>query len=244
MKKSGNTVVITGGSSGIGLALAQAFLQAGNQVVITGRDVSKLDNARRTFPSLECLAGDLTQPEDFSRLVHTLEQRYPALNVLVNNAAIQYNYAFPTEPDAAIKIEQEIATNLTAPIKLTAALLPLLAKNKESAVVNVSSGLFISPKQSASVYCATKAAIHSFSKTLRFQLQPQGIRVFEIIPPLVDTPMTTGRGKGKLSAHQLAAAFVSDFERDRFESYIGKSKLLKWINRISPKLSDRIMINS
>jgi uncharacterized oxidoreductase len=116
-------------------------------------------------------------------------------------------------------------------------------KNKNSAVVNVSSGLFIAPKKSASVYCATKSAIHSFSKTLRYQLEESGIKVFEIIPALIATPMTEGRGKSKLSPEQLTEEFIRNFKSDKVESYIGKTRLLKFINRLSPKLADKIMKN-
>jgi uncharacterized oxidoreductase len=161
----------------------------------------------------------------------------------VNNAAIQYNYNFTEEVNVSILIDYEIAANLTAPIKLTALLLPLLLKNKESAVVNVSSGLAIAPKASASVYCASKAAIHSYSKTLRYQLEHRGVKVFEIIPPLVATPMTEGRGKSKITPEKLVDEFINNFKANQYESYIGKVKLLKALNRIWPSMADRIMKN-
>lgn len=102
----------------------------------------------------------------------------------------------------------------------------------------------ISPKKSASVYCATKAAIHSYSKTLRYQLSDTNVKVFEIVPPLVATAMTEGRGRTKkITAEQLAKEFLKGFKANRFEIYIGKSKLLKWVNRISPALADSIMKN-
>lgn len=162
---------------------------------------------------------------------------------MVNNAAVQYNYQFTDEQNLTYKIDYEISANLTAPIKLTTLLLPLLLKHKNSAVVNVSSGLFIAPKKSASVYCATKSAIHSFSKTLRYQLENTDTKVFEIIPALIDTPMTKGRGKSKLTPEKLAKEFIQNFNSDKFESYIGKTKLLKLISQISPKLADKIMKN-
>ena len=121
--------------------------------------------------------------------------------------------------------------------------MPLLLKNNNSALVNVSSGLFIAPKKSASVYCATKSAIHSFTKTLRYQLENTNTKVFEIIPALVETPMTAGRGKSKITTEQLTDEFFRNFKADKFESYIGKTKLLKLINRLSPKLADRIIKN-
>ena len=185
MRLSGNTVLITGGSSGIGYKLAKRFLNTNNRVIITGRDKAKLEAIKIELPEIEILQCELTDPNSFDELVTFMEQSHYDLNILINNAAIQYNYSFINEPNLVNKIDYEIAANLTAPIKLTGLLLPILLKNKESAVINVSSGLAIAPKRSASVYCATKSAIHSFSKTLRYQLEGEGIKVFEIIPPLV-----------------------------------------------------------
>jgi uncharacterized oxidoreductase len=121
--------------------------------------------------------------------------------------------------------------------------LPVLLRNENSAIVNVSSGLAISPKKSAPVYCATKAAIHNFTKAFRYQMEGTNVKVFEILPPIVETPMTEGRGKNKISSEELVNEFMNDFKKNKEESYIGKSKLLKFINRISPKLSDRILKN-
>ena len=243
MITTGNTVLITGGSSGIGLALAKRFLSLKNKVIITGRDSKKLEQLKNGFPEMVTFNGDLTDKNSLDDLVLSMEQKYADLNILINNAAVQYNYNFTDEPNLTYKIDYEIAANLSAPIKLTGLLLPLLIRNKNSAVVNVSSGLFIAPKKSASVYCATKSAIHSFTKTLRYQLENTDTKVFEIIPALVETPMTEGRGKSKITVEQLTDEFFRHFEADQLESYIGKTKLLKLINRLSPKLADRIMKN-
>lgn len=124
-------------------------------------------------------------------------------------------------------------------MQLINALIPILQKNEHPAIVNVSSGLAFVPKASAPVYCASKAAIHIFTKSLRYQL-PQ-FKVFEIIPPLVDTEMTKGRGKGKITPQQLVNEFIRSFEKDRWEINIHKVKLLRLIQRVSPALADRIM---
>jgi short-subunit dehydrogenase involved in D-alanine esterification of teichoic acids len=243
MITTGNTVLITGGSSGIGLALAKRFLQLKNKVIITGRNEEKLQQIKTEFPGIITFQGDFTDKSALDKLVLLMEQQYSGLNILINNAAVQYNYNFADEPGLTYKIDYEISANIAAPIKLTGLLLPLLLKNKNSAVINVSSGLFIAPKKSASVYCATKSAMHSFSKTLRYQLEGTGTKVFEIIPALVDTPMATGRGKSKITPEQLSDEFLQNFNDNKFESYIGKTKLLKFINRLSPKIADRIMKN-
>ncbi|GAA5024878.1 putative oxidoreductase DltE [Marivirga lumbricoides] len=243
MRTTGNTVLITGGSSGIGLVLAKRFLELGNKVIITGRDKNKLEEIHNDLPEIKTFAGDLTDKNSLDELVLFIEQLHAELNILINNAAVQYNYSFIDEPELIYKIDYEVSTNISAPIKLTGLLLPLLLKNNNSAIVNVSSGLFIAPKKSASVYCASKSAIHTFSKTLRYQLENTGTKVFEIIPALIDTPMTSGRGKSKISPEQLTDEFFKNFKKDKVESYIGKTKLLKFINRLSPKLSDSIMKN-
>lgn len=243
MKPISNTILITGGSSGIGFALAKRFLELKNKVIITGRNEEKLQHLKAKFPEIITFAGDLTDKSSLDELVLLIGQQHSDLNILINNAAVQYNYNFTNEPERTYKIEYEVSANITAPIKLTALLLPLLLKNKNSAVVNVSSGLFIAPKKSASVYCATKSAIHSFSKTLRYQLEDTDAKVFEIIPALIDTPMTAGRGKSKITPEQLTDEFLRNFKADKFESYIGRTKLLKLINRLSPRLADKIMKN-
>lgn len=243
MKTHGNTILITGGSSGIGLALATMFLQRNNNVIITGRDKTKLEVVRKQYPTIDVFHGDLTNQVSLQDLVVFIEQSYPSLNVLVNNAAVQYQYDFADGPGLPDRIDYEVSANLVAPMQLTALLLPTLLANKEGAIVNVSSGLFIAPKKSTPVYCATKAGLHTFSQALRYQMEPRGIRVFEIVPPLVSTPMTEGRGKGKISTSQLVNEFFRDFESDQFESYIGKAKLLRFLHRISPGLAERMMKN-
>lgn len=241
MITSGNTILITGGSSGIGLALAKRFLELKNKVIITGRDTTKLDQIKNDLPEIIAFAGDLTDKNSLDELVLFIEQQHSDLSILVNNAAVQFNYNFTDEPDLTYKVDYEVSANLTTPVKLTGLLLPLLLKNKNSAIVNVSSGLFIAPKKSASVYCATKSGIHSFSKTLRYQLENTDTKVFEIIPSLIDTPMTEGRGKSKITPEQLIDEFLRNFKADKLESYIGKTKLLKLVNRLSPRLADEIM---
>jgi len=242
MKTTQNTILITGGSSGIGLALAKSFIELKNKVIITGRDLSKLEALKNEIPEISFFQCELTDANSLNELVTFIEQQHSQLNILINNAAIQYNYNFIEGEDIINKIDYEISVNLNVPIKLTTLFLPILLKNNESAIINISSGLVISPKKSASVYCATKSAIHSFTKTLRYQLNDTHVKVFEIIPPLVETPMTKGRGKSrKITPIQLANEFLKSFKADKFEIYIGKAKILQLIHRFSPKLADKIM---
>lgn len=241
MKLTGNTILITGGSSGIGLAMARQFLDLGNRVIICGRDIAKLHQLQTDMPELEVHTCDLADPNAPAALAEHMKQQYPKLNVLINNAAVQYNYLFENEKNVTARIDYELQTNLRAPMVLTALLIPLLRDQEQSAIVNVSSGLALAPKLSASVYCATKAAVHSYSRSLRYQLEGSHIRVFEIIPDLVETPMTEGRGSSKTKPGELVTHFIKDFTADRPESYIRKAKLLRALMRIWPLLGYRIM---
>ncbi|PZU85856.1 MAG: oxidoreductase [Chryseobacterium sp.] len=241
MITTGNTILITGGSSGIGFSLAKRFCELGNKVIITGRNKKKLLQIKDEYPKIDFFSGDLTLDSSLRELESFILLKYPDLNILINNAAVQYNYNFLDNLDFISVIDYEISANLSAPIKLTALLLPILTENYNTAIVNVSSGLFIAPKKTASVYCATKSAIHSFSRTLRYQLERTDTKVFEIIPSLIDTPMTSGRGRSKISTEQLTDEFLKNFETNKLESYIGKTKLLRFINRLSPTLSFKIM---
>lgn len=235
MRTTGQKVLITGGGSGIGLALAQQFHKAGNQVIVIGRGKAPLDAATAKLPGVVSRVADVSDPVHRSRLV----EEFPDVSVLVNNAGIQRNGAFSAM--SVSEIESELAINLVAPVMLCHAFLPHLVQRPEAAIVNVSSVLAIVPKESAAIYCASKAALHSFSRTLRWHLEGTTVRVFEVLPPLVDTAMAAGRGKGKISPDAVAAAFWAGFQADRTEMFIGKAKAARFINRLSPALAERII---
>ncbi|MEH2361775.1 SDR family oxidoreductase [Nostoc sp.] len=248
MKLSKQTVLITGGSAGVGLELARKFKQHNNRVIICGRNAEQLARAVQEIGDIETIQCDLAQESDIHALVETLKNKVGELSILVNNAGVQLNYNFiQAEPEYTLKdIDWEIDVNLNAVIKLTTLCLPLLRQQPESAIVNVSSGLAIAPKSTAPVYCATKAAIHIFSKALRYQMEDNApnIAVYDAILPLVDTNMTRGRGKGKISPQQVAHEVFAAMERNRYEICVGKVKLLVLINRILPQLAAKILRNS
>lgn len=228
-------VLITGGASGIGLALAKKFHAAGNHVVLVGRSETTLAQAAVALPGAQTCVADISVPEDRERLV----KQFADITVLVNNAGIQFNA--PIAQLTPAEIAHELDVNFLAPVLLCRAYVPQLIQHPSSAIVNVSSGLALVPKQSAAIYCASKAALHSFSKTLRWQLEDTSVRVFEVLPPLVDTAMTAGRGKGKMSPEQLAEEFWRGFTSDRCEMLIGKTKLLAFIQRVVPSVAEKIM---
>lgn len=225
---------------GIGLALAKQFKSRGNQIIITGRNVDTLQKIGSEH-GFEYITGDLANLSDLHHLINEIQVNHTDLNILINNAGIQKNYQLAEEKNFDREIEQELAVNLTAPIKLCSALLPILARQEQSAIVNISSVLALVPKQSAPVYCGSKAALHIFTKALRYQLEGTPVKVFEVVPPLVDTAMTKGRGKGKMSPDDLAKEFLNGFKKDRFTIYPGKAKLLKAIQRVAPGVADGIL---
>ncbi|MCP5062666.1 MAG: SDR family NAD(P)-dependent oxidoreductase [Ignavibacteriae bacterium] len=245
MKIINNTIVITGGASGIGFAMAKRFAELNNRVIIVGRDILKLKNAKKSNKNIDYLKCDLTNQQEFDSLIVALENKYPELNILINNASIQFNYYFTKENSLLNKIEKEINTNFAVPIKLCFHLIPMLSNKSESAIINVSSGLAFAPKENAPVYCATKAAIHSFSTSLRYQLENTNIKIFELIPPLVNTPMTEGREGSKLEPEELVNEFLASFKKNSYEINIGKIKLLRRIQRFFPApVSKKIRFSS
>ncbi len=226
MKVSGNTVLITGGATGIGLALAEALVAKGNTVAICGRRWAKLLAAKRNIPQLQVKVCDVSRTASRYSLLQWLEKRLPSLNILVNNAGIQRAVNFLKGPRDLPLADEELATNLAAPIHLAALLIPVLEKQTEAAIVNISSGLGFTPLAQVPVYCATKAAIHSLSLSLRYQLRSTRVRVFEIAPPIVPTELGGRRRRPDendytMSAKAVAQGVVTALESDAYEVALG-----------------------
>ena len=241
MKLMDNTVLVTGGGSGIGLAFAEAFLELGNRVIVCGRNRVKLEAVKHRHAALTVLPCDLTDPHSRAGLVEIIKEKFSDLNILINNAGIQHAYRFADGEDHGAKIDEEIAANFTSHVRLTDALLPLLLNKPQAALVNISSALSRVPKESAPVYCATKAGIHVFSQALRYQLEKTSVKVFEVVPALVDTAMTAGRGRGKISPKAVAQEAIQGLRRDRYYIRVGQTKLLFAIHRLIPSLADWII---
>jgi len=189
MQLSGNTLLITGGSNGIGLALAARFLAKGNRVIICGRREHKLKEAHLRHPELVTRVCDLAQAEERLSLVTWLDEAFPDLNVLINNAGIQNRVNALATERSWEDLQQEIAINLEAPLHLSFLLAKRLAHKNNATIINVSSGLAFVSMAAAPVYCATKAGIHSFSISMRVQLASAGIDVVEVAPPMVQTDL-------------------------------------------------------
>lgn len=238
---SPTSVVLTGGTSGIGQALLSRLAEGGHTVIVLARHASSLPAAQR----LIAIDIDLADASAVREVGKRLATDHPETSVLINNAALQYGKPL-TDPDFdPARMEAEVAINLTAPALLIHALLPTLRmRGPSGAIVNVSSGLGAFPKQSTALYCATKAGLSNFTRSLRYQLEADGVLVSEVVLPLVDTPMTTGRGSGKISADAAAAAILAGISARHEIINVGKARLLPILSRIAPGLGYRMLRGS
>ena len=236
MKTTDNTVLITGGSAGIGLALAQRFIAEGNHVIITGRDQNRLNEAAAKLGNkVTAIAFDVSKPEDVTALVARLTAEFPNLNVLINNAGQAYYYKLDENADAFAKAEHEMLVNYLSVIRLTEKLLPLLKQQPEAAVVNVSSIAAFVPNAGIPTYAASKAALHSYSQSLRLLLEGTQVKVFELMPPLVNTNFSKDiGGENGIAPAVLADDLVAAFASDIYEIHTGNTALIYELSKSDP----------
>lgn len=239
MNLSGNTILITGGTSGIGLELAKALQRKNNKVIVAGRDEVKLQAAAELgFQTIKC---DLEDPDSIENTVRIIENTYPDLNFLVNNAGVQFNYVFTEVHTPFKRIQQEIQINLTGQIMLTQLLLPVLRTKEQACIINSTSGLGAFPKSDGVVYSAGKAGMRNFTTALRFALKGTPVRVMEFIPPVTATPMTAGRPGDKLQPEVLVAHILPQIEREKRLLTTFKMRLFLWIAFLLPNLAFKIL---
>jgi uncharacterized oxidoreductase len=240
MKLQKRTALITGGTSGIGLELAKQLLERGNTVIVTGRDQDKLDAARRTLPGVHAVKSDVSDPGAIALLYEGVLTQFPALDTLFNNAGIMRNLNLNRDRDLK-DVTREIEINLSGPVRMVQQFLPHLKTRTGALIVNVSSGLAFIPFPASPVYCATKAAIHSYTQSLRVQLDGTGITVIELAPPAVETPLLRGefaeemKGQKGMDVKVLAARAIAGIESGKLEIRPGLSNVLKAMSRIAPQ---------
>lgn len=232
LELGGNTVLITGGGTGIGFALATEFVNAESTVIVCGRRQSKLQAAKRKLPSLYIKQCDVSAESERRDLLRWTTTRFPDLNILVNNAGIQRQVDFTSPSVARVPSpkDDEVTINLTAYIRLCAIFTPKLLKKKQAAIVNISSGLGFVPIAMMPLYCATKAAIHSFTISLRHQLRSTAVRVFEAVPPATDTELDRSfageeeQAYRGISPKEVAVAIVEGIKADKVEIMISQAQ--------------------
>jgi uncharacterized oxidoreductase len=230
MKISRNTVLITGGATGIGYAMAEAFLKAGNECIICGRREERLLEAQKKHPDLHIKVCDVAEEAGRRTLVAWITANFGNVNILVNNAGVQRDIDFTKGIAEFLAGEDEIKINLEAPIVLSGLFIPYLMGKKEAAIINVSSGLGFVPAARMPVYSATKAGLHAFSLALRHQLLKLGIKVFEVVPPAVDTELNPegrakrGHFKPDLKPEEFVTAVMKGLKNDVFEIGYGISE--------------------
>lgn len=242
MKTTQNTVLITGGGSGIGFEMAKALTALGNSVIITGRDKDRLADAASLIPGLTTIQCDVTKQADVENLAKIINDEFPSLNIVINNAG----QVFVNELNGGKKIfsqaSEEILTNYLSTIRLNEELLSLIKAQKESAIVNVSSIVAFVPSIRMATYSASKAALHSYSQALRLSLSKTPVKVFELMPPLVNTQFSREIGGEKGIAPSIVAqSLIEALERDLYEIHVGNTANIFELARTSPAQALQIM---
>lgn len=240
MNPTHERVLITGGTSGIGRAMALELAEAGARVVVCGSDADRARACAELHPRIMSVSCDVTESADVAALRTVVDTRLGGLDMLVHAAALQQEIDFVEGADPGC-IVREVAVNLTAPMLVTLALLPTLARGVNPTVVAVTSILAAAPKQSAPVYCATKAGLRSWTTALRYQLESHGVRVVELIPPLVRTRMTVGRDEGAVEPEDVARAFMRGVAAGRDVVRVGKARSARVVERLAPAVLARVL---
>ena len=239
MKLENRTILITGGTAGIGLELAKQLSQKRNTVLVTGRDREKLDAAAKAVPGLHAICSDVGDPADIAALYERVVAEFPATDTLINNAGIMRNLDL-NDARGLDDVTREIDINLSGPVRMVQQFLPHLKTRKNALIVNVSSGLAFVPMPAAPVYCATKAALHSFSQTLRLQLQDTNVTVVELAPPGTETELYRGefeketKGQKAMDTAELARRAIKGIEAGKSLISPGQAHILKVMSRVAP----------
>lgn len=235
------TIVISGGTSGIGRELVR-LLSAENKVLVIARPSSRLVALEKEFPGIEIFPADLSHPADYEAAADRMIKKHGKIDVLINNAAVQNTPTYLDDDFNYDSIRSEIHLNFTSVCALSYLLLPaMLDEGRQASIMNVNSGLALAPKTNSAIYCATKAGMDIFSQSLSYQLESTNVKVLQAFLPLVDTPMTQGRGKGKLKADDVAQQIIAGIAKGAAVTNVGKVKVLRFLMAVAPVLARKIM---
>jgi uncharacterized oxidoreductase len=237
MNITGKTVLITGGGSGIGFEIAKLLSDKDNKVIITGRSEARLKKAAAQLNNVSYISTDVNSESDVDKVVERINHEFGGLDILINNAGQAYYHRLGTDENTYSKAADEIQTNYLSIIRLTEKLLQLLRVSKEAAIVNVSSIVAFVPGINLATYAASKAALHSYTRALRYALALNtGIKVFELMPPLVNTEFSSEiGGENGIPPEVVAQGLIDGFEKDEYELHIGNTADLYKLYLSSPE---------
>ncbi|MFP3606910.1 SDR family oxidoreductase [Paraburkholderia sp. SIMBA_053] len=247
MEMIGRTVLITGGTSGIGLELAKQLTARGNTVIVTGRSPERLQAAREAIPGLHAFRSDVSDLTSIESLYETVLGRFPLLDTLVNNAGTMRNIKL-SQQYSLNDLTTEIDGNVKGSMWMVQAFLPLLLRRKGSLIVNVSSGLAYIPFAAAPIYSASKAALHAYTQCLRAQLEGTGVSIVELAPPGTETPLFRGefaeemKGEKGMDVSVLVKRTIAGIEAGKTEIRPGASNILKIASRVAPHFMFRQLV--
>ncbi|WP_291148002.1 SDR family oxidoreductase [Flavobacterium sp. UBA7680] len=247
MELKGSTILITGGTSGIGLEFVRQLTKKEvKNIIITGRDLDKLDKAKKQFPNIYTFQSDVSKPTEIEKLYTDVIQQFPELNIIINNAGIMRNLDLNDSSMDLENITREIGINLSGPIRMNHQFLPHLKTKKSAAIINVSSGLAFVPFPISPVYSATKAGIHSYTQVLRLQLKKTNIKVFELAPPATETPLGDAfegfvDRKQNMKVDKMVEIAIDGILKNKVEIKPGLAKILKFMSRLAPNFILNVM---
>ena len=240
MNISNNTILITCGTSGIGLGLAKALLHKNNVVIVTGRDAEKLKKLKTQYPAIDTIHSDIRRISDIDSLFTQVTTRFPETNIMINNAGIMKKLNLQKPGEDLEKVTEEIESNLIAQIRMATKFMRFLIAKDKAAIINNTSGLAFVPLPIWPVYCAAKAGLHSFTLSLRVQLKDTSIKVFELAPPATKTPLLDQsdpndlKGVPIMPVEDMVAKALEGIQNDRYEIRPGQSNQLKMMSRLAP----------
>lgn len=243
MELVNSTILITGGTSGFGFEFASRLLALGNTVIITGRNLQKLDETRQKLPGVHAIQSDVSKPEDIERLYRQVSRDFPRLNMLINNAG-EMRKIILHDDYTLDDISREIEINLMGPIRMVQQFLPHLKKQKAAAIMNVSSGIALMPFPMAPIYGASKSGLRSYTQSLRVQLKNTRVKVFELVAPGSSTPLNDKFKEEEgfnenllLSPEKIVDTALKGMQKDKYEIFPGLSRVMSILSRLAPKFA-------
>lgn len=245
MKLENSRILITGGTNGIGLEFAKQLLQLGAKVIVTGRDINKLKQTKERYPSVDIIQSDISKPEEIVDLYAQVTAKFPDLNIIINNAGIMKSVELIDQHVNIDNVADEIQTNFIGTVRMIHQFLPHLMTKKNSAIVNITSGLAFIPFTISPIYCGTKAGVHVYTQALRVKLKGTNVRVFEVAPPKTDKPLQTAVPEASnprdMRVDKMVSIAIKGILNGKEEIRPGLSNVMKWMSRIAPAFFTKLI---